>query len=239
MNRQSLQLGYWSALFATLTFLVFTLCFVAILFVNPLFMWTDLAAYLDHREKYGQLYVYIAQASMLIFAPLYLVLLHCLYEAAPAQRRIWLRLAISFGIAFATLISLNYFVQISAVRFTLAAGHSEGIEQFLQAKPDSVISAINMLGWTWFFGLSSLFAAPAFGNGREARAIRWLLVANGTFCLLAGVGYVLNIVVLVFLTINLGMGGAVTALTNLLAIHFRKLLGMAADDGASIADAGA
>lgn len=64
---------------------------------------------------------------------------------------------------FATLIGVNYFVQISAVRFNLQMGQFAGLEQVLQANPLSAMSAINMLGFTLFLAchrcLSRRFSA--------------------------------------------------------------------------------
>lgn len=55
-------------------------------------------------------------------------------------------------------------------------------------------------------------------------AIRFSFLANGVLCLLGGVGYVLQITWLVFLTINPGMGGAVLAATVGLTFLFRRAL---------------
>ena len=82
---------------------------------------------------------------------------------------------------------------------------------------------MNMLGWTMFFGLSSLFLAPAFSGNRLASVIRWVFVINGVMCLLGGIGYALEITALVFFTINLGMGGAVILLTIALCVYFKRL----------------
>lgn len=220
MNPIANRLGFWSSLLAALSFLIFTVCFVAIALTQPLFVWSDLPAFVAYRQQYGDLFATIAQTAMLCFGPLYLVILNCIYETTPNEQRILVRIALCLGIGFAVLTGLHYFVQISAVRLNLAQGNWEGIEHFLQSKPTSAIAAINMLGWTLFFGGSSLFVAPAFSESRRKTIIRRLFQFNGVCCLLAGVGYVLNWVALVFVTINLGMGGAVMALTLLLALDF-------------------
>jgi hypothetical protein len=43
-------------------------------------------------------------------------------------------------------------------------GITEGLSQFVQSFPISGIAAINMLGWTVFFGLSSIFVGFAFSG---------------------------------------------------------------------------
>lgn len=223
MNTTAIKLGFWSAVLAAATFLVFTICFVAVFLVNPPFTWSGLADYVDYVRQSNQTFKVVAQLSMLLFAPLYVIMVNSIHELAPVDKRVLSRLALAFGTLFAVLIALFYFVQITSVRWNVDRGTLGGIEQFIQSKPDSALAAVNMLGWTLFFGLSSLFAAPVFAGSRLATTIKALFILNGIFCLLAGIGFVLDLTALVFVTINLGMGGAVTAATILLAVFFRRL----------------
>lgn len=221
MIKLSARLGFWAALGGALTFLIFTVCFVAIGVVNPLFLWSDLNAYVAYVQQNNQILKYLAQAAMLLFGPLYILMVNSIYDYATPTTKPLARAALAFAVVFAALTGLHYFVQITAVRWSVERDQLDGIVQFLQSKPDSALAAVNMLGWTLFFGLSSLLVAPVFASGRLERALRILFVANGVLCLLAGIAFVFDWVVLVFLTINLGMGGAVTAITILLSVFFR------------------
>jgi len=112
-------------------------------------------------------------------------------------------------------------VQLSTVRLSLAAGQTAGLEHMVQANPYAVITAVNMLGWTLFLGLSSLFVAPVFGGDRLQRTICSAFLFNGLFCLAGGVGYVLEITAVVFVTMNLGLGVAVMVAAVGSAMWFR------------------
>jgi len=94
--------------------------------------------------------------------------------------------------------------------------------QFVQEYPISGMAAINMLGWTLFLGLSSLFAALVFSGRGFRRLIRYALLSNATICLLGGVAHVLDITFLVFLTMNLAMGLAFFLALIGLVVHFRR-----------------
>ncbi|MEJ2306181.1 MAG: hypothetical protein P8Y30_01320, partial [candidate division WOR-3 bacterium] len=118
---------------------------------------------------------------------------------------------------------INYFVQISSVRLSIAKGQIAGLEQFIQSIPISGIAGINMVGWTLFFSLASLFIAPIFRGSRLNKVIKYSLITNGIVCLLGGIGYVLDNIALIFLTINLGMGAATMTATIALFIFFRRL----------------
>ncbi len=223
-NRTSLTLGFWSALLCLGTFLIFTVCFMVAFTLPPIFHWTTMQDYLAYRNPASQPFKSVAQLMMLFFAPLYVVLLSSLYDLADPQKKPLARVALLMGVLFAGLISMHYFIQLSTVRLGIASGQTVGLEQFVQANPVSVSSAINMLGWSLFFGLSSLLIAPVFtGRGLE-KFIRVVFLINGVCCLLGGVGFVLDITPLVFLTINFGMGGAVIAFTLALCVFFRRMM---------------
>ena len=99
---------------------------------------------------------------MLLFGPFYLVTLNSLHDLAAPNHKTLTRLSLIFGALFTVLIAAHYFVQISAVRLQVAHGQTAGLEQFVQANAYGGLPAINMLGWSLFFGLSSLFTAPVF-----------------------------------------------------------------------------
>ncbi len=222
-NRLAVRLGFWSALLAAAMFLLFTVCFVAVFLNPPLFVWTNLADYLASAKQNQSMFKSLAQLSMLLFAPLYVILINSIHEITLLPGKVATRLGLAFGLMFAVLVSSFYFVQLSAVRLSVINDQLAGLEQIVQANPYGALSALNMLGWTLFFGLSSLFVAPAFSGDRLATLIRWLFAINGVMCLLGGIGYLLEITTLVFFTINFGMGGAVTLLTIALCVYFRRL----------------
>ena len=223
MNQTTIKLGFWAATGSAATFILFTVCFVAIALTAPLFVWTNIADFMTYAQGNGRFFQYLAQFFMLLFGVLYVVLLNCIHELAPADRKILSRISLSFGLIFAALISVNYFVQISTVRFYLNRGEFTGLEQILQANPHSAVSAINMLGITLFFGLSSLFAAPIFSGGRLETLISVSFWMNGFVLLIGFVSFLLQWLAVLFVTVNLGMGFAVLAAAIGLALWFRRL----------------
>ncbi len=224
IDRTSARLGFWAALGGVITFLIFTLCFVLLAVGRPLFLWTDLPDYVAFVRAYPSPLADIARLSMLIFAVLFVVLANSIYDIATPAHRSMARLALSFALAFAVTTGSHYFIQISAVRVSIEHDALAGLEQVVQANPYSAMAAMNMLGWTVFFALASIFAAPVFEGRGLARLIRVALIANGVICLAGGAGYVLENTPIVFVTMNPLMGGAVLAITTALAVYFRRLV---------------
>jgi hypothetical protein len=222
VNPLAVRLGFWAAVAAALTFVVYTISFIAILVSSPLFTWTNLADYIAYADEYGGFFRPLAQLAMLIFGVSFVVLLNAVHECTDTRQRVLTRISIGFGLLFAVTVGIHYFAQLSAVRLNLLAGRTEGLEHFVQANPYSILSAINMLGWTVFLALASLFVAPVFPGAGLGRLIRSAFLLNGLFCLAGAVGYTGEIVWLVFLTTTLGMGAAVLLATVALAIWFRR-----------------
>jgi hypothetical protein len=223
MNRLALRLGMWSAFLIAADFILYTVCFVAILMSPPIFVWTTLADYAAYTTTHASFFKDAAMYLMLIFGPLFVVLLAVLHEYARNEQKILTRISTAFGLAFAVLVGINYFVQLSTVRQSVLHGQLTGLEQVLQANPMSAMTGLNMLGWSLFLGLASLFAAPIFAGGRLEKAIKVALIINGLCCLLGGLSYIYEFSLGVFLFITFGMGGAVTAAALLIGVLFRRL----------------
>lgn len=184
-GRISSPIGFWSAFLIVITFLVFTICFVVIVSTPPRFTWTNLADYLLFATGRSQILQHVARFAMLLFGPLYVVLLNCIYKHTPPEKRVLARIGADFGLAFAVLTGINYFVQLSVVRLSMLKGELHGLEQIVQANPVSGISAITMLGGTVFPGLSALFIAPVFSGGKLEKAIGAIHIPDGTQWIIA------------------------------------------------------
>lgn len=114
----------------------------------------------------------------LLLGSAFVVLLASVHEIAPPTRRIWSLVALAFGIAYAVLISMNYFVQLTLVLPRLRSGDTRGIEPFLFVPFDSFLYAVDILGYA-FMSVATLFAARVFVGDGLHRAVRWFLTANG------------------------------------------------------------
>ena len=223
MNQTSIKLGFWSAILCAALFIVFTFCFVGIVLTSPLFLWETYQGYVDYVNDNNQFLAHLARLSMVLFGPLFVILLNAIHEHTLNNKQILTRISIAFGLGFAILSGLFYFMQITAVRLNLLHGQPEELLQFVQANPYGALLSVNMLGVTLYLGLASLFAAFVFGNGRLEKVIKIALLLNGIFCLTGGVAYAFELTTLLFITINLGMGMAVLVATISLTVWFQRL----------------
>ncbi len=222
MNTISYKAGYWSALLILICFFSWIVCFTGIAFSSPLFYWTNLQDYLLFERTYPQYFQLAAKAFMLLFGPVYVVLINSLYDLALPSRKTVARIALLFSLAFAICSCLHYFIQLSSVRINVEHGQIGGIEQFLQANPYSFMTAADMLGWTLFLGLSSLFAFAAIKKERTNKWLKISMLVNGISSLLGGIGYLFQLPLLTFIFINLGVGGAMIGVGFFSLKFFRR-----------------
>ncbi len=221
--KNTYKIAYWSSLLLVVVFAAWIICFTGIAMSAPLFRWTNLTDYLAYEKANSQLLAYIAKFFMLLFGPLFLVFISSFYDYAKEEHRFYLSMSRLFALGFAVLSSIGYFVQLSAVRLNILHGQTTGLENFLQANPNSIMTAITMLGWTLFLGLSSFFIIPIFKEKGAARVIKYAFLANGISCMLAGVGYVFQIDVLTFFFVNIGEGGSMMTAAIASFLLFRRV----------------
>jgi hypothetical protein len=146
----------------------------------------------------------------------FLVVMACIHSYAPEEKKVFSLVGLSFAIIYATLISVNYFIQLTFVRQT-----TFDVSVFDMANSQSMMWVIEVLGY-FFMGLSTLFAAPVFGSGRVESLVKWLFVANGILGILTPIGYALNLPIQVLLGGLIIWDILMPISTALLAYFFRR-----------------
>ena len=171
ISPSTLRVGFWSAVLAT----VFSLTYV----VAQLAEWLGWLGSSGGAESSSTpLGLVILLTPSLLLGSSFLVLVVGIHQLAAPDRRVWSHAAVAFATAYAVLISLVYFVQLTLVAPRLARGRVEGIEVFLFVPFDSFLYAVDILGYS-FMSVATLFAARVFtGQGLE-RVVRLFLTVNG------------------------------------------------------------
>jgi hypothetical protein len=164
-------LGFWSAVLATL----FSVAYI----VGQLAEWLGLLGSLGGPESASTpLGIAVLLTPSLFLGSSFLVLVVSIHQLASPARRVWSHTAVAFATAYAVLISIVYFVQLTLVAPRLAHGETEGIEMFIFVPFDSFLYAVDILGYS-FMSVATLFAAMVFTGGGLERIVRFFLLANG------------------------------------------------------------
>src|SRR5918994_2985766 len=106
--------GFWSAVLAT----VFSVTYI----VGQLAEWMGLMGSGGGAENASTpLGIVVLLTPSLFLGAAFLVLIVSIHELSSPDRKIWSHIAIAFATAYAVLISINYFVQLTWVAPRLAA----------------------------------------------------------------------------------------------------------------------
>ena len=156
------RLGFWSAL------LVAIFC-VAFSFATVLVWLGILAPPWD---------VVANLVPSLLLAPAFLILMACVHDVAPAEKKLWSRLGLAFAGLYAPLVSVVYIVSLNVEEPFVMRGQAAQVALLSANHPGAVLWSIDGLGYG-FMSLATLFAASVFGPERLGRWIRRLFLAHG------------------------------------------------------------
>jgi hypothetical protein len=163
--------GFWSAVLATVFSITYDLGQIA-----EWLGWLGSAG--GPESSSTPLGLVVLLTPSLLLGSSFLVLVVSIHQLAAADRRVWSHAAVAFATAYAVLISVNYYVQLTLVAPRLAGGRVSGIEPFLFVPFDSFLYAVDILGYS-FMSVATLFAAMVFTGRGQKRIVRGFLIANG------------------------------------------------------------
>jgi hypothetical protein len=165
------QIAFWAAGCSALLSIVYVLA--------QLFEWFGaLGSQGGPQSSSTHLGLVLLLTPSLLLASAFLVLMAALHRLAHQRRRVFTQIALAFATAYATLVSLVYFVQLTLVVPRLAAGDTAEIEVFLFVPYRSFLFAVDLLGYT-FMCLAMLFGAFGLQDFARARKARAAMIATG------------------------------------------------------------
>jgi hypothetical protein len=163
--------GFWAAVLAT----VFSLVYV----FGQLAEWLGWMGSGGGAENASTpMGLVILLTPSLFLGSAFLVLMVSIHQVASADKKVWSHTAVVFATAYAVLISMNYYVQLTLVAPRMARGELSGIEMFVFTPFDSFLYAVDILGYS-FMSVATLFAAMVFTGAGVERVARLFLIANG------------------------------------------------------------
>lgn len=223
------QLGFWSAVLATL----FSIGYGATLIVSMIALmgtaadtqvgstaaptgWQGIESFVATFQPIQML----SLVPSLLLVPAFVVLMVSIHYYAAPQKKIWSELGLAFALIYAVMATINYLVQLTAVRLSILSGETDGLAMFVMGNPHSLFWVL--ASCYVFMNLAMLFAAPVFDGGKLEQWIRWLFYANGATLITSLIGITLDVKA-VYLLLSLVPWCVVFApATALVAVLFRR-----------------
>ncbi len=153
-------------------------------------------------------------------APALLVLFAAIKHVSHQDKSILGTVGLAFTTAFVVSVSINRFVQLTIIHLSPPGPASQDLARFLPYSTDSVMFALEILGWGFFLSLAALFVAPLFGGSRLQRSIRWFFILFAVFSLMSVVGF--GTATPITAGAFVAWGPILLVLTILLATFFRR-----------------
>lgn len=179
------RLGFWFAmLMALVAAIALGLAVTTLPMSGPLcrsgcvtYPYEAVAAFVPHD--------YIWMYPAILMAPIFVVLIVCIHNYAPDDRRIFSQSGLAFALIYAAAMSINYFIQIEVMQASILKGEMQGLVLFSQYNPHGIFIALEDLGYL-MMSLAFFCTAWVFSNvGRLGSAIRWLFAANAVLAFAA------------------------------------------------------
>jgi len=131
--------------------------------------------YSDIASRFPRDYFWMYPSILLSLV--YYVLMVAIHYFAPADKKVFSQIGMSFALISTATIVIDYFLQLSFIQPSVVLGETDGIALLSQFNPHGVFIVLEEIGFL-MMSLSMLCMAPAIvGKTKVEKAIRWLFVA--------------------------------------------------------------
>ncbi len=127
-------------------------------------------------------YFFLMELLIVVTAPLYVVVMGAVHASAERSVKVYSVMALALMIVCAAITTSVHFVVLTVGR-QVAFTSVSWMPLFLSFKWPSVVYALDILAWDWFYGLSLLLAAVVFKGDRLQLALRITLAVSGVLSL--------------------------------------------------------
>ena len=140
------------------------------------------------QDPIGPPYITMMRLLIIPLAALYLVTMVAVHAYARPAAKVYSLTALVFMTVLATITTSVHFVGLTVGPRLEATGLS-WVPLVVSFEWPSIVYALDILAWDWFFALSILFAVPVFrGGSRLERWVRILLLVSGLLSLAGLIG---------------------------------------------------
>lgn len=214
------RIGFWSSLLSAMLGVVLIITNIGIGITGQWPAWEGVQSYAAWFRSLRLNYFTVAFITSFLMVILFLKIMAALYSLAPPEKKILGMLGLSFTVVCATLASITYYTQLSIVPNSIASETVEELTRFIYHAPNSVVFAVDILGF-FFLGIATLCTAPLFASERVERTIRWLFIAFGIENIVGLSAHALD-KQMMLLFYNLLMTVTIVAASTCLSIYFQR-----------------
>jgi hypothetical protein len=175
-NSFASRLGLWSGVLTTILTLWFAIAFGL---YQPILHapWHGIKNYADNFSS-GPFLAWVIPCLFLTVS--FVTMIACLYYLIQDEKKIYGLLALVFSIAYTSILSVTYYIQLVVVDYNLSNHSTEGLSLWLFANPypHSLPGAFEGIGYG-FMSLSLISASRIFSGDKLSIWLRWTFLLSG------------------------------------------------------------
>ncbi|WP_432404227.1 hypothetical protein [Wukongibacter sp. M2B1] len=219
----ALKLGFWSSVYLIILCLLYGFGLISVITNYGIPKWDGLSSYIDFSKHSSFCAYKICMVTSMLAAPVFTVLACSIHEMAEEHNKLLSFISVCFSIAFASIVSIVYFMQFTMIPSSIMNGNFEGLNQLILLNQNSFAALLAVLGYNFFLGLSTLFLAFVFKETSINIWIKGSFLLTGIFCMIALLAYILNQVELAVYSAGIYNTSLIFA-SALLGIKYYKIL---------------
>lgn len=124
-------------------------------------------------SRFPRDYLWLYPAIIMLLA--FIALIVCIHHYARDDKKVFSQIGLSFSIISATILIIDYYIQISVIQPSIEKGQIDGIAILTQYNPHGIFIALEEIGYL-IMSLAFLVLVPVFSNkSRLEKTIQWIL----------------------------------------------------------------
>lgn len=143
------------------------------------------------HEPISDPYYTIMEVLSILIPLLMSISLAAIHSVLPDERKFYSRMSLVL-LGITTGITSCVHTTVLCMRYYMPVDRMADLDYLFSFKWPSVVYALDILAWDWFFALSLFFAAAAFQGDKSSSTIRVLLGVSGLLSLIGLLGVPLN-----------------------------------------------
>lgn len=170
LNKSVNKIGFWAA--------IFTAILAAAFITMGMFgssSWDSYPGMVNYIWTFIKTIDYALFIPGFLLAPVFVVLMACIYYFTSFEKRIWGLIGLAFALIYATIITTDYFVLWTVTLPSTIRGETVGLSLLSMYNPHGLFVSLESIAYL-MMSIALLSIAPVFEGGKIERALKWIFI---------------------------------------------------------------
>lgn len=199
MESAGLKIGFWASLIQSFIGYIYLGMYIAFMIIFSSKPWTNIQDFALQFHGSYMIMLTIIQVLAFLQAFLFFIIAAVISYNVSERRRIIAKIGVYCAVIFLALSSIHYYIQWTTIKQGIDRSVLDGLGQFAQFNFDSPISVINILGWTFFFGIANIAFGFCFKGTSKEKWLKYGFLINGICCVFTSILFAFGVKSVMFI----------------------------------------